>query len=69
MDDNEGFNPGKTLDGVSGFNMAFGFKSGKPLDPRIGKWAIQYIKKNQETSVKEPISLQKCIDVCDNFKK
>jgi len=67
MDTDEGFEPGNAAyNNGLGFNMAFGLKSGKPLDPRIGSWSIQYIiKKLGEMAIVEDQPLTLCGTVCD----
>jgi hypothetical protein len=41
-----GFAPGNaTFNGGPGFNMAFGFRDGKDLDPRIGSWKVKHVTK------------------------
>ena len=46
--------------------MAFGFKSGEPLDPRIGSWEITHSTKYRDGRPKDEMRfpLTKCKDVC-----
>jgi hypothetical protein len=62
-----GFAPGNaTFNGGPGFNMAFGFRDGKDLNPRIGSWKVEYItKKGEKTVSAVEIPLKRCKEVCD----
>ena len=46
--------------------MAFGFRDGKDLDPRIGSWKVEHVtKKKGEKKVSVEIPLARCKEVCE----